>query len=217
MALRILGYVPQRQIFPLMASSISLSVGLEFSASKTAALIICPDWQYPHCGTSSSIQAFCSGCVKSSESPSMVVTCLPAARESGATHERIAWPSRCTVQAPHSAIPQPNFVPVIASESRNTHRRGVEGSTSTCTDFPFRKKLVIDSLLLTATEIWCPYPEVRWNYSAEGYFLRAPFFVPEENLLRIEHRPFYFFGRRRVQILSLPAHRRGDARSPARV
>jgi hypothetical protein len=37
----------------------------------------------------------------------------------------------CTVQAPQSAIPQPNFVPVIPSTSRNTHNRGVSPSTST--------------------------------------------------------------------------------------
>src|SRR5262249_32838344 len=31
----------------------------------------------------------------------MVVTCLPAARLSGVTQDRVATPSRCTVQAPH--------------------------------------------------------------------------------------------------------------------
>jgi len=36
----------------------------------------------------------------------MVVTSLPAARESGVTHDRTASPSRWTVHAPHSAIPQ---------------------------------------------------------------------------------------------------------------
>ena len=30
----------------------------------------------------------------------------------GAWHERIGWPFRCTVQAPHWAMPQPYFVPV---------------------------------------------------------------------------------------------------------
>ena len=37
--------VPQRQMFPLMASSISASVGLGFFASSAAADMICPDWQ----------------------------------------------------------------------------------------------------------------------------------------------------------------------------
>src|SRR5258705_3782691 len=105
--------------------------------------MICPDWQYPHCGTSSSIHAFCSGCERLLDSPSMVVTCFPSARDTGATHERIAFPSKCTVQAPQSAIPQPNFVPVSPSESRSTHNSGVDGSTSTWTGFPFTKKFVI--------------------------------------------------------------------------
>src|ERR1700733_4407056 len=136
-----------------MASSISVSVGFKFSPSSTAALIICPDWQYPHCGTSISIQAFCKGCVRFSESPSMVVTCLPSTRETGATQDRIALPSRCTVQAPQSAIPHPNFVPVIPSESRNTQSNGVDGSTSTSTRFPFTKKLVINPLPPTQKQI----------------------------------------------------------------
>ena len=29
----------------------------------------------------------------------------------GVMHERAGFPSTCTVQAPHSAMPQPNFVP----------------------------------------------------------------------------------------------------------
>jgi hypothetical protein len=33
--------------------------------------------------------------------------------------------------APQSAMPQPNFVPVKPSTSRNTHKRGVSPSTST--------------------------------------------------------------------------------------
>jgi hypothetical protein len=31
-------------------------------------------------------------------------------------------PSTCTVQAPHSAAPQPNFVPVMPSTSRKDRR-----------------------------------------------------------------------------------------------
>ena len=44
--------------------------------------------------------------------------------------ERVATPSTCTVQAPQSAIPQPTFVPVMPSASRNTHKSGVSPSTS---------------------------------------------------------------------------------------
>jgi len=39
-------------------------------------------------------------------------------------HERVVALSICTVQAPHSAMPQPNFVPVILSMSRNTQSSG---------------------------------------------------------------------------------------------
>jgi hypothetical protein len=49
----------------------------------------------------------------------------------GVTQERAGAPSMCTVQAPHKATPQPNFVPVIASTSRNTQSSGVSPSTST--------------------------------------------------------------------------------------
>src|SRR6266851_5104538 len=51
-------------------------------------------------------------------------------------HERVATPSTWTVQAPQSAMPQPNFVPVIPSTSRNTHKSGVSPSTSTVRSRP---------------------------------------------------------------------------------
>src|SRR3954447_26239768 len=50
--------------------------------------------------------------------------------------ERMAAPSRCTVQAPHSAMPQPNLVPVMPSTSRSTHSSGVSPSTSTSWGVP---------------------------------------------------------------------------------
>jgi hypothetical protein len=48
----------------------------------------------------------------------------------GVMHERVGAPSICTVHAPQSAMPQPNFVPVMPSTSRNTQRSGVSPSTS---------------------------------------------------------------------------------------
>src|SRR5262249_11606483 len=45
--------------------------------------------------------------------------------------ERTATPSICTVQAPHMAMPQPYFGPVIPSSSRNTHSSGMSPSTFT--------------------------------------------------------------------------------------
>src|SRR5512143_6096 len=61
----------------------------------------------------------------------MVVTCLPAASETGNEHACTASPSRCTVQAPHMPMPQLYFVPVRPSTSRRTHSSGMSGSTST--------------------------------------------------------------------------------------
>jgi hypothetical protein len=38
-------YVPQRQMFPDMAASISLSDGCTLAVSNAVADMICPDWQ----------------------------------------------------------------------------------------------------------------------------------------------------------------------------
>ena len=71
----------------------------------------------------------------------MVVTLLPATVEIGVTQDRMGWPLMCTVQHPHSAMPQPNLVPVMPSESRKTHNKGMCGDTSTVWGFPFRVKV----------------------------------------------------------------------------
>ena len=67
----------------------------------------------------------------------MVVTDLPAAAATGVTQERIALPSRCTVQAPHWAIPQPNLVPFSPISSRITHSSGVSSGLFAVTARPF--------------------------------------------------------------------------------
>src|SRR5213592_4611566 len=71
----------------------------------------------------------------------MVVTVLPAAAATGVTQERIGRPSRCTVQAPHSAAPQPNLVPVSPMTSRSTQSRGMSGGTSTVCALPLTLKV----------------------------------------------------------------------------
>src|SRR6202030_2309498 len=78
-----------------------------------------------------SLQAFCSGWSLLADRPSMVVTFLPATMATGVWHERIALPSRCTVQAPHMPAPQPYFVPVSLRCSRTTQSSGVSGPAST--------------------------------------------------------------------------------------
>src|SRR6516164_860029 len=52
------------------------------------------------------------------------------------TQERNGIPFRCTVHAPHKALPQPNFVPVMPSTSRKTHSKGMSPSTSTSCSTP---------------------------------------------------------------------------------
>src|ERR1700681_3031227 len=90
----------------------SASVGFGFRLSKSTAAMICPDWQYPHWGTSSSIHANWTGCVPSADSHSMVVTVSPAAADAAMLHDRVARPSIRTVQALHCAMPQAYLVPV---------------------------------------------------------------------------------------------------------
>jgi hypothetical protein len=70
------------------------------------------------------------------------VTLFPATPPTTVMHDRTAWPFTWTVQAPHNACPQPNFVPVIPSTSRNTHSNGICGlGTVTVWDFPLTVNL----------------------------------------------------------------------------
>ncbi len=81
--------------------------------------------------------AACTALPTGPDSPSIDVTFFPATATSGVTQERVATPSTCTVHAPQSAAPQPNFVPVIWRWSRSTQRSGVSGAASTVTVLPF--------------------------------------------------------------------------------
>src|SRR5271163_4429601 len=73
--------------------------------------------------------------------PSIEVTCWPATAESGVTHERVAWPSMWTVQAPHCAMPHPYFVPCKPTTSRIAHKRGMSGSASSVVALPLSVKV----------------------------------------------------------------------------
>src|SRR5262245_43032453 len=84
----------------------------------------------------------------------MVVIFLPAAVDIGVLQERIGWPSSSTVQAPHSAMPQPNLVPVMPSVSRITQSSGVSGAALTSRALPLMLRLAIDaSLIGTSVDI----------------------------------------------------------------
>ena len=85
--------------------------------------MIWPDWQWPHWTTSRSSHAFWILAPAGVAPIASIVVIEDAPTLSmGVTHERVGAPSICTVHAPQSAMPQPNFVPVIPSTSRNTHK-----------------------------------------------------------------------------------------------
>src|ERR1700691_344630 len=71
----------------------------------------------------------------------MVVMLFPATPETRVEHDRIAAPPTCTVHAPQSPAPQPNFVPVSSRVSRNTQRRGVSGETLTLFSLPLTRNV----------------------------------------------------------------------------
>src|SRR6516164_10399098 len=58
---------------------------------------------------------------------------------------RAASPSTCTVQAPHSATPQPYLVPVSPSSSRRYQSSGIDGSPSKDCVWPLTCNLTIGS------------------------------------------------------------------------
>jgi hypothetical protein len=69
--------------------------------------------------------------------PSIVVISAPATALTGTTHERIASPFWCAVQAPQSTAPQPNFVPVRPRISRRYQSTGISGSPANERSTPF--------------------------------------------------------------------------------
>src|SRR5205085_3229372 len=136
-AVRIRGYVPQRQRWPFIAVRIWSSVGFFVVESRSAAWIIIPFWQYPQSGTCTSIQACWSGCkaglaavvprsfAQSAGRPSKVVIAFPETAATGVTQERISFPSNNTEQAPHCARPQPKRGPCRCSSLCKTYSSGV--------------------------------------------------------------------------------------------
>src|SRR6476646_4580740 len=81
--------------------------------------------------TSRSSQAFCTFApTGEAPTPSMVVTARSRTAPTGSMQERTGLPSTCTVHAPHCAMPQPNFVPVMPRTSRSTQSSGISGGAS---------------------------------------------------------------------------------------
>ena len=79
-------------MLPAIASSMSASLGSGLLTNSALADMIWPDWQYPHCGTSASIQAFWTGWLASGDKPSIVVTVFPATVEIAVPQDRVATP-----------------------------------------------------------------------------------------------------------------------------
>src|SRR5215470_3887678 len=77
----------------------------------------------------------------------------------------------CTMQAPHSPVPQPNLVPVSLRSSRSTHNSGVAGGASVDAGLPFTTKLVAiaSSLLVLACVDAEPDAHCRASPSGRNY------------------------------------------------
>jgi hypothetical protein len=64
---------------------------------------------------------------------SMVVILRPTTADTGVVQARTGVPSTCTVQAPHSAWPQPYLVPVMCRVSRSAQSSGRAPPRCACT------------------------------------------------------------------------------------
>ena len=103
-----------------MAVRIAVSVGRGFQSSRAFALINMPGVQKPQWTASWSRNDSCKGwsllfCAR----PSMVMTSRPSIWGARTKQELTASPSSRIVQAPHSPISQPHFVPGRPMSSRS--------------------------------------------------------------------------------------------------
>src|SRR5256885_7673324 len=114
----------------------------------------------------------------------MVSTLWFAAADTGTGHERTGSPFRCTVQAPHCAIPQPNFGPFTSSTSRNTHNSGISGSTSTLCFLPLTVSSIMESPLAWLT---CGFLKVAGTAapSLPDHARRSPWFLSGSDRIRL--------------------------------
>ena len=112
---------------PAIPSRICASVGFGFRSSSTLAVMICPFWQKPHCGTCSSIQACCTGCsVPSLASPSsVVISPFHGGRRRDARPGRRAVDDHCArpALAKSAAKPRTLQAEIIAQDIEQRSRR----------------------------------------------------------------------------------------------
>src|ERR1700733_1235742 len=97
--------------------------------------------------TSTSSQAFCTRAPASVvATASMVVIARLPTVPTARTQDRTGLPSRCTVQAPHWAMPQPYLVPVMPNTSRSTQSSGMSSGASKLLSSPLILSVGITTL-----------------------------------------------------------------------
>src|SRR5438067_12924337 len=133
----------QRHNVAFIVSRICVSDGFGNLSSSAFAVMICPFWQKPHCGTCSSIHACCTGwSLPSLDMPSSVVTSL-FTLETGVMQDRVATPLTMTVHDPHWPNPQPKRGPRAPISFLKTYSSGVAESTSTVCVLPFTLRVTV--------------------------------------------------------------------------
>src|SRR5262249_49763681 len=105
-------------------------------------------------------------------SPSMVVTCLPAAAESGITQDATACPSSSTQHAPHCPSPQPYLVPVRSSSWRRQSSSVRSASTFSTRGRPLTVTRISSRISFTSTEKRSPCGRERLERIDDN--LRSP-------------------------------------------
>src|ERR1700752_449915 len=98
----------------------------------------------------------------------MVVIALSPIEPTDNRQERTGLPSMCTVQAPHCAMPQPYFVPVIPSISRSTHNNGMSSGASKVLLSP----LILSVVMRVSTHKCRPKPPLT---ATDSNYIETPF------------------------------------------
>jgi hypothetical protein len=87
---------------------------------------------------------------------SIVVMARSRTAPTASMQERTGLPPICTVQAPHWAIPRPNFVPVMPRMSRRTQSSGVAAGASN----DFYSPLIVNFNMELPISSWFAKPQI---------------------------------------------------------
>src|SRR5690242_276284 len=118
----------------------------------------------------------------------MVVTFLPATPDRGVTQERRGTPSRCTVQAPHCASPQPKCGLLWPRSLRMAYSRGMFGSPSTETAWPSSVNSTVATEGISVREVPQVWPSASQAESL-GVLLGQSAVPAREGGVRGRHAP----------------------------